>query len=72
MARIVVDANKGSFSLNLKELFSYRDLFVILAYRDLRVRYAQTFLGLTWAVVQPLVTLVIFTAFDNGMTKRGK
>lgn len=61
MARIVVDANKGSFSLNLKELFSYRDLFVILAYRDLRVRYAQTFLGLTWAVVQPLVTLVIFT-----------
>ncbi len=61
MARIVVDANKGSFSLNIKELLSYRDLFVILAYRDLRVRYAQTFLGLTWAVIQPLATLVIFT-----------
>ena len=61
MARIVVDANKSSFSLNLKELFSYRDLFLILAYRDLRVRYAQTFLGLTWAIVQPLITLVIFT-----------
>lgn len=61
MARIVVDANKGSFSLNLKELFSYRDLFYILAYRDLRVRYAQTFLGLAWAVLQPVATLVIFT-----------
>ncbi len=61
MARIVVDANKSSFSLNLKELLAYRDLFAILAYRDFRVRYAQTFLGLTWAVIQPLATLVIFT-----------
>jgi len=47
--------------VNLKELFQYRDLFLILAYRDLRVRYAQTFLGLAWAVLQPLATLVIFT-----------
>ena len=61
MGKIIVDANKRSFSLNLKELFSYRDLFLILAYRDLRVRYAQTFLGLSWAVVQPLITLIIFT-----------
>lgn len=61
MGKIIVDANKGSFSLNLKELFSYRDLFLILAYRDLRVRYAQTFLGLSWAVIQPLITLIIFT-----------
>lgn len=61
MARIVVDANKSRFSLNLKELFSYRDLFLILAYRDLRIRYAQTFLGLTWALLQPLITLIIFT-----------
>ena len=61
MARIVVDANKSTFSLNLKELFSYRDLFLILAYRDLRVRYAQTFLGLAWAILQPLFTLMIFT-----------
>jgi lipopolysaccharide transport system permease protein len=61
MGKIIVDANKSSFSLNLKELFSYRDLFLILAYRDLRVRYAQTFLGLTWAIVQPTFTLIIFT-----------
>lgn len=61
MHKIVVDANKSRFSLNLKELFSYRDLFWILAYRDLRVRYAQTFLGLAWAFLQPLITLLIFT-----------
>ena len=61
MARIVVDANKSTFSLNLKELFSYRDLFLIRAYRDLRIRYSQTLLGVTWAVLQPLITLIIFT-----------
>jgi len=60
MHRIVVDANKKTLGLNLKELFQYRDLFLILAYRDLRVRYAQTFLGLLWAVLQPLATLLIF------------
>src|SRR5690606_28207131 len=59
--RIVVDANKRGFSLNLKELLEYRDLFMILAYRDLRIRYAQTFLGLTWAFLQPAATLLIFT-----------
>jgi lipopolysaccharide transport system permease protein len=61
MHKIVVDANKGKFSLNLRELIEYRDLFLILAYRDLRIRYAQTFLGLLWAFIQPLATLLIFT-----------
>lgn len=59
--KTVVDANKRSFSLNLKELLHYRDLFLILAYRDLRVRYAQTFLGIAWAFIQPLFTLLIFS-----------
>lgn len=59
--RIVVDANKSRFSINLKELLHYKDLFLILAYRDLRIRYAQTFLGLTWAFLQPAATLLIFT-----------
>ncbi len=59
--KIVVDANSNRFSLNLKELIQYKDLFLILAYRDLRIRYAQTFLGLFWAFIQPAATLVIFT-----------
>lgn len=61
MNKIIVDANKGRFSLNLKELFAYRDLFLVLAYRDLRIRYAQTFLGLVWVFLQPIITLLIFT-----------
>lgn len=59
--RIVVDASKRGFPLNLKELLDYRDLFLIMAYRDLRIRYAQTFLGLMWAFLQPAATLLIFT-----------
>lgn len=59
--RIVVDANKRGFPINLKELFDYRDLFLIMAYRDLRIRYAQTFLGVMWAFLQPAATLLIFT-----------
>lgn len=61
MMHLVVDAEKRTSLLNLKELKHYRDLFYILAYRDLRIRYAQTFLGLLWAMLQPLATLTIFT-----------
>jgi lipopolysaccharide transport system permease protein len=60
MPRITVDAEKSKFRLNLKELLHYSDLFYTLAYRDLRVRYAQTFLGLFWAFLQPAATLLIF------------
>ena len=60
MPQITVDAEKSKFRLNLRELFHYSDLFYTLAYRDLRVRYAQTFLGLFWAFLQPAATLLIF------------
>lgn len=61
MHRTIVDADKQKLRLNLRELFNYRDLFLILAYRDFRVRYAQTFLGFFWAFLQPAATLLIFT-----------
>jgi lipopolysaccharide transport system permease protein len=61
MSKLVIDPRERSIWLNGKELFAYRDLFLVLAYRDLRVRYAQTFLGVLWAVIQPLCTLLIFT-----------
>lgn len=48
------------WSLNLKEIFSYRELLWMLAYRDFKIRYAQTALGILWAVIQPLLTLLIF------------
>jgi len=60
MADVYFDSRKKGIGIDFKELFDYRDLFVILAYRDLRVRYAQTFLGLFWAFLQPAATLLIF------------
>jgi lipopolysaccharide transport system permease protein len=69
MSKLVVDAGKTGINLNLKELFQYKDLFLILAYRDLRVRYAQTFLGLLWAILQPLATLIIFTVVFGKVAK---
>lgn len=60
MHKTIFDAEKSELKLNLKELFQYKDLFLVLAYRDLRVRYSQTFLGLFWAFLQPFATLLIF------------
>jgi lipopolysaccharide transport system permease protein len=48
-------------TLDLRELWSFRELAVVLAGRDLRVRYKQTVLGVAWAVLQPLVAAAIFT-----------
>jgi len=47
--------------LDLRELLAYRELAVALALRDLRVRYKQTFFGVAWAVLQPLIAVAIFT-----------
>lgn len=58
--KTIVDANKKGLSLGLRELVQYRDLFMILAYRDYRVRYAQTYLGFFWAFFKPGMTLLIF------------
>ncbi len=69
MSRLIVDAGKKGINLNLRELYQYKDLFLILAYRDLRVRYAQTFLGLLWAILQPLATLIIFTVVFGKVAK---
>src|SRR6516164_8435350 len=43
------------------DLWHYRELFAILAWRDVAVRYKQTVIGIAWAVVRPLLTLVLFT-----------
>ncbi len=59
--KLVIDASNKSFLPDFKELYRYRDLFYTLAWRDFRVRYAQTTIGLLWAVLQPVVTLLILS-----------
>ncbi|MCK6601701.1 MAG: ABC transporter permease [Bacteroidetes bacterium] len=69
MPKIIIDASTKGLNLNLKELYAYKDLLFTLAYRDLRVRYAQTVLGFLWAGLQPLATLVIFTLVFGRVAK---
>lgn len=57
---VTIIKDKTRFTLGLREFYQYRDLLYTLAWRDIKVRYAQTFLGLLWAVLQPLATLLIF------------
>lgn len=51
--------------INLKELLSYHELFFYFAWRDVKVRYKQTAIGATWAILQPFITMVVFTLFFN-------
>ena len=54
---------KGKFGLNLRELAEYKELFYFFTWRDIKVKYRQTLLGFLWAVLQPLIMMVIFTFF---------
>ena len=58
---------KGFIRINWSELWRFRDLFLVLAWRDISVRYKQTVLGVAWAVIQPVVTMIIFTFIFNRM-----
>jgi lipopolysaccharide transport system permease protein len=59
----VVEAGSGWQLINLRELWRFRDLLAILAWRDVKVRYKQTVLGVAWAVLQPTLCMILFTAF---------
>ena len=59
----VVIEPRRSYSLRLGELWAYRELLYFLMWRDIKVRYKQTALGAAWAVLQPLLLMVVFTIF---------
>ncbi|MGD0713766.1 MAG: ABC transporter permease [Gaiellaceae bacterium] len=61
----LVIKRERAFKINLRELWSYRELFYFFAWRDIKVRYKQTAIGVVWAVFQPFVTMVVFTVFFN-------
>lgn len=64
----VIKPQKG-ISLNLKEIWNYRELFYFFTWRDIKVKYKQTALGFLWAVLQPFLTMIIFTVFFGKMLK---
>jgi lipopolysaccharide transport system permease protein len=58
---IVLRPTRGLAALNLRDLWVYRELVLFLAWRDVLVRYKQTVLGAAWAVIQPIIQMVVFT-----------
>lgn len=60
---IVIRPSRGLISLKLRELWDYRELLYFLIWRDIKIRYKQTVLGAAWAILQPLLTMVVFTIF---------
>ncbi|HEX8912285.1 MAG TPA: ABC transporter permease [Humisphaera sp.] len=57
----VIRPNSGWSALNVAEIWRFRDLFLTMAARDMRVRYRQTFLGAIWVVLQPMMAAGVFT-----------
>jgi len=58
---VIIEPTKSWAPLRLGELWAYRELLYFLTWRDVKVRYKQTLLGAAWAILQPLLTMVIFT-----------
>ena len=66
---IVLENRKGLKVLDWHELIAYRDLFRFLVWRQVKVRYAQSAIGIGWAVIQPLFSMVLFTLIFGRLAK---
>jgi lipopolysaccharide transport system permease protein len=66
---IVIMPRKGLLNLDLKSVWQYRELLYFLVWRDVMVRYKQTAIGVAWAILQPLITMVIFTVIFGNLAK---
>lgn len=64
-----IQPSKGWVSLQLRELWEFRELLYFLIWRDIKVRYKQTVLGAGWAIIQPLFTMVVFSIFFGRLAK---
>ena len=64
---VTIAPSRNWVALNLRDLWHYRDLLYILMQRDIKVRYKQTILGAAWAIIQPLLTMLIFTVFFGNL-----
>jgi lipopolysaccharide transport system permease protein len=64
-----IKPSKGWVSINLHELWEYRELLYFLTWRDVKVRYKQTALGVAWAIIQPFFTMVVFSLFFGRLAK---
>ena len=66
---IIYEPSHGWNSLNLREVWRYRELLFFLTWRDIKVRYAQAALGVSWAILQPVLTMIIFSVIFGNLAK---
>lgn len=65
----IIEPGSGWQPINFKELKEYRDLFYFLVWRDIKAVYAQTVMGFSWAILQPLIQIIIFTIIFGKVAK---
>lgn len=66
---IVIEPTSGFRPIDFAELWHYRDLLYFLTWREISIRYKQTVLGFLWAIIQPVMTMVVFTVFLGRLAK---
>jgi len=66
-----IEPSRGWVSLKLRELWEYRELLYFLTWRDIKVRYKQSVLCVSWAIIQPFVSMVVFTVFFGKLANLG-
>src|SRR5512146_2015682 len=66
---IYIKPTTGLAALNLRDLWIYRELVLFMIWRDIKVRYKQTLLGALWAIIQPVLTMIVFTFIFGKVAK---
>ena len=66
---LILKPSRGFLRLNLRDVWEYRELLYFLVWRDIKVRYKQTALGAAWAILQPVMTMVVFSVFFGRLAK---
>jgi len=66
---LILRPSRGFLRLNLRDVWEYRELLYFLVWRDVKVRYKQTVLGAAWAILQPVMTMLVFSVFFGRLAK---
>jgi len=66
---LIINSKRKLFSLDLSDLIRYRELLFFLTWRDIKVRYKQTLLGVVWALLQPVLTMIVFSIIFGTLAK---
>ncbi len=66
---LIIEPARGWVSLRLREIWQYRELLYFLIWRDIKVRYKQTVIGAAWAIIQPFMTMVVFSLFFGQLAR---